>query len=263
MKFALVNGKKVEATKGAKGVCQFCDSKVSAFCGEVYAAHWKLDKKCKCDSCKENETIWHRNWKDKFPYEWQEVVQFDESGEKHIADVKTESGAVLEFQHSYLKPEERRSRNAFYSNLIWVVDGLKRERDKLQFKIVLEESISENGNPYICRVRYLEECRLLKEWHNHSSLVFFDFQEKLQGSDLWLLLPAISNEQAYLTPFSRNQFIEFHNNNKFDELVKNTILPTYAELTKRKRVEQINNMQIRPNILPTIDRRLARRKRRL
>jgi len=39
-----------------------------------------------------------------------------EDGEKHIADVKTYHGRVIEFQHSYLKPVERRSRQAVVDN---------------------------------------------------------------------------------------------------------------------------------------------------
>ena len=69
-----------------------------------------------------------------FPVDWQEVIHFDGSGEKHIADVKTQTGYVLEFQHSYLDPEERRSRNVFYSKLVWIVDGTRRETDKLSLK---------------------------------------------------------------------------------------------------------------------------------
>lgn len=47
----------------------------------------------------------------------------EESGEKHIADVKTDSGWVLEFQHSNINPKERLSRNSFYPKLVWVVDA--------------------------------------------------------------------------------------------------------------------------------------------
>ncbi len=97
MKFALVNGNKVEATKGAKGQCPLCDSDLIAKCGELKINHWAHKGKRNCDPWWENETDWHRSWKGKFPIEWQEVVQFDESGEKHIADVKTDQGWVLEF----------------------------------------------------------------------------------------------------------------------------------------------------------------------
>ena len=56
------------------------------------------------------------DWKKCFPEEWQEVVHFAEDGEKHIADVKTPSGLVIEFQHSAIKPEEQLSREGFYKN---------------------------------------------------------------------------------------------------------------------------------------------------
>lgn len=130
MKFALVNGEKVEATKGAKGVCSSCGSELIAKCGEVKVNHWAHKGNRNCDPWWENETEWHRSWKNNFPKEWQEVVHFDEtSGEKHIADVKTAEEWVLEFQFSLIKPDERRSRNKFYGNLAWVVNGVRRKRD--------------------------------------------------------------------------------------------------------------------------------------
>ena len=132
MRFAFFKDERIEATKGAKGVCPCCGSELIAKCGEVYAHHWAHKKKCD-DHWWENETEWHRNWKNQFPKEWQEVIHRDESGEKHIADVKTSEGWAIEFQHSYLKPEERRSRNNFYNKLIWVVDGTRRKTDAKQF----------------------------------------------------------------------------------------------------------------------------------
>lgn len=53
-----------------------------------------------------------------------EVVQFDQiTGEKHVADVKTIGGLVIELQHSAMSLEELRSREAFYGHMIWIVDG--------------------------------------------------------------------------------------------------------------------------------------------
>ena len=128
MRFALFNDERIEATKGAKGKCSSCGSELVAKCGEIKIHHWAHKKKCD-DHWWENETEWHRNWKNKFPKEWQEVIQYAESGEKHIADVKTDEGWVVEFQHSHIKPEERRSRNNFYKKLIWVVDGTRLKKD--------------------------------------------------------------------------------------------------------------------------------------
>lgn len=49
MKFALINGIKEEATKGAKGLCPICDSELVAKCGEVKINHWAHKGKRMCD----------------------------------------------------------------------------------------------------------------------------------------------------------------------------------------------------------------------
>ena len=108
MRFALSNNERIEPSKGAKGLCPCCGSELVAKCGEIKVHHWSHKKKCD-DHWWENETEWHRNWKNKFPKEWQEIIQRDESGEKHIADVKTGSGWSIEFQHSPISKEERDS----------------------------------------------------------------------------------------------------------------------------------------------------------
>ena len=264
MKFALINGDKAQATKGARGFCPRCGSELIARCGEVKINHWAHQGSRNCDPWWENETDWHRSWKDKFPIKWQEVVHFDQSGEKHIADVKTESGYVLEFQHSYLNPEERRSRNAFYSKLVWVVDGVRRKTDRSQFQKILEEGTSLRANVPIKQVHFPDECRLLKEWHDSNALVFFDFQEEkdTEQSNLWFLFPKTTSGGTYLSPFSRVKFIELHNNNKFDELVQNIILPIHNELARNKQIQHGNELHRRPDLLLAIDRRLVRMKRR-
>ena len=90
MKYALVDNQKVEATKGAKGICCFCHQPVIAKCGNDRIKHWAHKNLSHCDKWWENETEWHRNWKGLFPKEWQEVAATDEkTGEKHIADIMT------------------------------------------------------------------------------------------------------------------------------------------------------------------------------
>jgi competence protein CoiA len=269
MKFAYVDGNKTEATKGIKGLCRSCGSELIAKCGEVYVNHWSHKGNRNCDQWWENETEWHRSWKDKFPVDWQEVIHFDDSGEKHIADVKTESDWVLEFQHSLIKSEERRSRNNFYPKLVWVVDGTRRKTDKIQFqKILKEESSIVNREPSILRAHFPYECRLLKEWHGSNALVFFDFQEEKDAkqSMLWFLFPKNSSGEAYLSPFSRAKFIELHNKNNFDELVNNIILPILEILARNKQIEHVNNMRAQTNRLPGFGRHMSnirRRRRRL
>ena len=133
MKYALTNEERREAQPGLSGKCPGCDNPVVAKCGEVKVWHWAHHGRRICDPWWENETEWHRTWKNYFPADWQERVHFASNGEKHIADVKTDKDWVLEFQYSHLKPEERRARSIFYQKLVWVVNGTRRPRFKAQF----------------------------------------------------------------------------------------------------------------------------------
>ena len=226
MKYALINGEKTEATKGAKGLCRYCGSEVIAKCGEIRIDHWAHKGKRHCDPWWENETEWHRSWKDKFPKDWQEVHHKAEDGEIHIADVKTESGWVIEFQHSFLNPGERQKRNAFYRKIVWVVDGLRRSTDVKQFQKMLDESIIISKAPLILQVRSPEKYRLLREWHDRFAFVFIDFQETQASRQipLWFLFLKKENSGTYIGRFSRTDFIKLvSNNNEFSELLKNTI----------------------------------------
>jgi hypothetical protein len=180
-----------------------------AKCGEVRVWHWAHHIKRACDPWWENETVWHRAWKDEFPPAWQEVVERADDGERHIADVKTDRGWVLEFQHSYLHPEERRSRNAFYRQLVWVVNGRRRKTDYKQFVRVLDDGVPIDAAFQIRKLRYDEECRLLQEWGETQTPLFFDF-----GADesLWCRLVGRGGE-VYVAPFSRGEFVGIHCHN--------------------------------------------------
>ena len=240
MKYALVNGEKEEATRGARGVCQICGSELIAKCGEIKINHWAHKGNRNCDPWWENETDWHRSWKNNFPKEWQEIVYTDEnSGEKHIADVKTSSNWVLEFQHSHINPEERRSRNSFYHNLVWVLDGTRRKRDKTNFHRVLNEFSTRSDDPRFKAIFGQDDCKLIKEWHESNALVFLDFQDEDETKQpiIWFLFPKIAENEAHLFSISRDYFIELHNNDKFDELVEKTISPFIKKLIQKKKME--------------------------
>src|SRR5262249_39418969 len=135
MKFALVDGERREAKPGLSGKCPGCGNAVIAKCGELRVWHWAHWRKRDCDRWSEPETEWHRAWKNQFPEGWQEIIHQSQSeaGERHIADVKTESGVVLEFQLSHLPREEREARENFYRNMVGVVYGLRRVRDRPRF----------------------------------------------------------------------------------------------------------------------------------
>ena len=89
---------------------------------------------------------WHCEWQMRFPEDCQEEV-CRKDDVKHIADVLV-NNTVIEFQHSYISPEEFHARNEFYLGcgyrLIWVFDmpdkikrvghgtlELKRQKDTL------------------------------------------------------------------------------------------------------------------------------------
>ncbi len=178
--------------------------------------------------------------------------------------MKTESGWVLEFQYSYLKPEERRARNAFYPKLAWVVDGTRRKTDVPQFDKAIKESTFVIKEPTILRTPFPEECRLLREWHDSNALVFFDFQGTQDTNQpmLWFLFPKIATNEAYISPFSRQKFIEMLNGNEFDEFVRDIILPYRTELEKGVQIRRKNMQYGHPTRLPRLERHVANNRRR-
>jgi hypothetical protein len=223
MKFSIVNEVRQEAQPGASGQCPLCGQAMIAKCGEIKIWHWAHKGLRTCDTWWENETEWHRSWKGKFPLEWQEVIHFDEGGEKHIADVKTQDGWVIEFQHSNISSEESRSREVFYRSLIWVVDGMRRKKDLAQFSRSWA-----SGHSYvpISSKRRLDSPKgaLLQDWLGSSSHVFFDFGGE---QTLWWLFPQSNESRAYVQPISRAQFIRAllersaPGAGEFDSLVEN------------------------------------------
>ncbi|MCF8177808.1 MAG: hypothetical protein K9J74_04825 [Sulfuritalea sp.] len=221
MKFALCDGQRQEAQPNLSGQCPACDQAMIAKCGEVKIWHWAHKGRRTCDPWWENETEWHRAWKGQFTESWQEVVHQADNGERHIADVKTDQGWVIEFQHSRIEPEERRSRDSFYPKLVWVVDGARLKRDRKQFQNALAKSIFTYSNLRAWKISP-DECVLLKEWADSPAHVFFDFG----GESLWLLLSNGASGSMYVKDYPRTQFIrihssgEIHKGRSFDKFAK-------------------------------------------
>lgn len=248
MKFALVNGQRQEAQPSLSGKCPACDQPMVAKCGEVRIWHWAHQGSRSCDPWWENETEWHRAWKGQFPVNWQEVVHPAETGEKHIADVKTDRGWVIEFQHSYLQPEERRSRDAFYPKLIWVVNGTRRKRDKAQLLEAWKEGVPVGTSSLVRRV-FSDSCRLLGEWAGSDAPIFFDLGEE---QVLWWLLAKSTDGRAYVARFPRAQFIEIHCSGAtqkahdiFDEFVKD-VSKLVADYESHLRVQPLRWDPLQP-----------------
>ena len=219
MKFALVNGNKVEAIKGAKGFCPNCGSELIAKCGDRKINHWAHKVSRTCDSWWEPETEWHRNWKNNYPAEWQEKALLDEqTGERHIADVQTSQNLVIEFQHSAIKTDERISREKFYQNMLWVIDGTRLKRDYLRFQKGIKNFRKTEPKGFYL-VDFPDEV-FPKNWLNSRVTVIFDFlglqtTEKSEiKRTLWCLLPQEDITQAVVFPLSRDLFLQITHTKK-------------------------------------------------
>lgn len=134
MRFALIDNNRVEAQPKQHGLCPNCSQPVVAKCGKQKIWHWAHRSITSCDDWWEPEIKWHRNWKNNYPANWQEITLLDDqTGEKHISNVRTTHNLTIEFQHSDIKPEERISREKFYKNMVWIVDGTRLKRDYPRF----------------------------------------------------------------------------------------------------------------------------------
>lgn len=123
MQFALVDGERRTPFAKGKGLCPQCRAEVIAKCGPRVIHHWAHRGRRNCDPWWENETEWHRAWKNCFPEDWREISHTAADGEVHRADIKTPAGIVVEVQHSAMTDAERLSREQFYGNLVWIIDG--------------------------------------------------------------------------------------------------------------------------------------------
>lgn len=199
MRFAIVEGLKCEPEPKLRGLCPGCGNEVVSKCGEKVIWHWAHLSKVKCDHWWENETEWHRDWKDQFSKEEQEVVCFADDGEKHIADVKLKNGFVLEFQHSPIQKVEVIQRNNFYQDIIWIVNGLRRAADYSNFCTALKNGQKINNIPLTFIVK-IDSHRLFEDWGRYSKPIFIDFSEEdlILGKTLWLLLPTYDDEKVQI-----------------------------------------------------------------
>ncbi|HOW59785.1 MAG TPA: competence protein CoiA family protein [Candidatus Omnitrophota bacterium] len=218
MKFALVNGVKTEAQPGLKGICLYCekDRDMIAKCGKVKIWHWAHKSNVSCDPWWENEREWHRAWKNRFPVEWQENRHVDSTtGEKHIADIKTAAGLVIEFQHSAIQPAEVQSREAFYKNMVWVIDGTRLKGDFPSFCKGFRELSPLKIMPGVFLSLSPNKC-FPASWLNSSVPIYFDFQgvNPINQTDrlrdpLWCLFPGRAEGFAVVAGVPREDFIKF------------------------------------------------------
>ncbi len=239
MKFALVNNQRQEATPKTKGICPVCNTTVISKCGSKKAHHWAHETKQDCKNDRwETEGPWHRKWKNKFPIEWQEQITIV-NNEKNVADIKTPQNLVIEFQHSSIAPDEQKSREKAYDNMIWVVDGTRLKYDFPRFR----KKIIENSHLYfklnkqnwkLFSIEFYDEV-FPKSWITCSVPVIFDFLGEVEekGADvfqkfLYCLLPTTKirkNEwnNAFLFYMPRKDFLPFILNNEWENFYSNLL----------------------------------------
>lgn len=208
MPLALANGQRQDPQPETSGACICCGEPVVAKCGPKRVWHWAHKSGRRCDPWWENETDWHRSWKGQFPKDWHEKIQHASDRERHIADVKTDQGWVLEFQHSPIKAAERDAREAFYKKLVWVVDGLRLKRDRPRFLEHWEVGAFAPIGPILPVRIYPSDFPLIEEWAGSTASVFFDFGD--EDVLWWLLASRRANGPVYLAHFPRAEFIDLH-----------------------------------------------------
>jgi len=168
-------------------------------CGPLKVWHWAHRSIRSCDPWWEPESSWHRAWKNQFPAAWQEVVHRSDGGEKHVADVKTTSGVVLEFQHSLLSLHERAAREAFYRNMVWVVHASARDKVRLS-----QSTVISIGQPPIYLVSS-DTCALLRAWGGAGVPVYLDFGDG--EPNLWRSSRGRRNGMASIMPVGKASFV--------------------------------------------------------
>ena len=210
----MLDNQKCEAAPGLNGVCRGCENRVLAKCGTQRVWHWAHVGKITCNFEREPETEWHRNWKNQYAAECREIICRAENGEKHIADVMTEHGLVIEFQHSPLQPDERVSRESFHPNMVWVVDGTRLKRTWNKFLQGKQSWRSTHWQGY--SLTHFPQESFPIEWLASNVPVFFDFsglpetdeKQSLIQKTLWLLLPGRAEGRAVILAVSRQSFLD-------------------------------------------------------
>lgn len=185
MELAYVEGRRSRATPGLSGQCLFCAAPMTAKCGQQVMWHWAHRNRRECDPWWENEGPWHRAWKNLFPSHTHEIVAHDAlTGERHIADIRLDAGLVIELQHSAMSLAEMRSREAFYSRMIWIVDAAPFRKH-----ISLFDPLPDPAEPFVGDLMFASprpEWRRhgLKSIDNFDGLMFMRRSEARPDSDM-------------------------------------------------------------------------------
>ncbi|WP_202927957.1 competence protein CoiA family protein [Cyclobacterium roseum] len=149
------------------------------------------------------------------------------TGEKHIADIRSAHGLVIEFQHSPTDPKERETREKFYRNMVWVVDGTRLKRDYPRF-LKGKKEFRDTANPEFFLIDYLEDI-FPSGWLRSSVPVIFDFKgiettnNQSEKHKLYCLFPIRKGMYAILVEITKRAFIITTINGEWSRSVGNFI----------------------------------------
>lgn len=121
------SGKLARATEGARGHCPECKGSVYARFPENAIKHWAHTplpdgQERDCSRGKEM-TEWHYSWQS----ERTDLSCIEVTVGSHRADLINAGGAVIEFQHSTITPEDVKAREQHWEKGVWVLDGTPAE----------------------------------------------------------------------------------------------------------------------------------------
>lgn len=179
--YAIVDGVRTHISSAARmqhGICPVCGAELVARKGKFRAAHWWHVNGKRCDSWYQPKGPWHRYWQNMFPEDWQEVVMEKmEDGQlvRHIADIKTKGGIVVEVQYSPIAIESIEEREHFYEKMLWIVNMRRVESDLwLETYIKRSEHLIEKNS---VRAWVLPDSELMahQKWCCAHKPVVFDF----------------------------------------------------------------------------------------
>ena len=259
MKFALVNGVKKTAESAEVGICICCNNPVRAYCGSDRVNHWKHINAIECDTWSEGETEWHREWKNKFDVNQQEIIQYDpESGEKHIADVYIESkNLVIEFQHSPIGSDEIKARESFYKKMIWIVD-LQPYKSNISFRKDIGDAFNDCKDVYWeskfrqidilskqgkqKEVEELIDDRVYDYFQNIENKYFPDYFKKKSKSDTASnILKTIEKEKKKVNQDLSGYFLSEEHENLLKERVNNHLDQKYLLMVWKNKHKRWNH----------------------
>ncbi|WP_438424848.1 competence protein CoiA [Aquimarina macrocephali] len=220
MIWAIVKNEKKEAIPNTEGICPFCNEKVFSKCGDINVWHWAHSKKENCDSWYEPETNWHFHWKMSFGKENTEKI-ITKEGKKHIADIKTKKGIVIELQNSPIKKYTIKERENFYGEqMLWLINGEKLKNnltpkrywdDKRYEEFIdnTEELVRLIMGPKITKEKngeFFKWKNPRKSWKDVERPVFIDFT----GNSLFMIKEGMGTSQIRGIYYSKETFIKYY-----------------------------------------------------